>query len=861
MNFLLQHALSNVWCAPRQDLSTIMTLARITGYGGVFNEFRIGPHLYALPTKRQRYHVFQIGQLSTKLMGIEASKIEWHNFAEVCAAENMVVDIYNQFGVQYPRFETWFKITKNNNVLIAIKDQTKIDIKNPADIITLRTYSPSYFMINSPATELDEIVAEGRNCLSVDDILYLQNKVEKHRLKPGAVICHVNGKHVANINLITVQLGDVVEYLYDASIYKTIDFKIKDLQTFTSKLDTKRKYLLHYSSATKVDTIDYYDDIDIYLVAPLKRSEFSGIYYHRNTPDAVRMVTHRDYSVPVTTLLGFVQDREQWGDPEELTLKLYIRRSGWKRPLLRDSNRIMELYKMTDSRIMGAMLGLHATIPEWRAENLENSFYTKIMSAKGMDISLSDIEKAYGYNTISKIIGDSPVSVYLHSGQKLVDVPPVMQSFSTAYEFDKNGKFLVFYSHIAGQVYSPRNPYTEYVQFITGTGSQQLDEYYDKSIALLSNKNDYRFYICPKVVGMPNNEWEDVTGSFKYGITNGKVEWLIDHEEFHTLVRGNSSFLAYTFTDLCADGIIEFNITSLARKLGNPLGPYPMSVKMGRLDLFLNGRYLIENVDYIMHFPRVVIINKEYLITPNVMPQSIHVRWTGFCDEQLEHEGYKDAGFVQYGQLSRNGYFNLRDDRVCDIFVDGLLTPRDKFSFAEDNIGANMLDPNNGAPYVIRDVLVATRGMTIADSQTLRKQAREADDRFEGYLTTWLPEVKPDDPNVIRKHYQVFSPMICKIISDLDNGILNDQRIYAHYNDSLVTELCARYMWLLDFDPTQAANLPDLRYVSIHPTNAFTEKELTIWHYKFVERVINLYMKGKVNLSHFVTIKNYGIED
>jgi hypothetical protein len=91
---------------------------------------------------------------------------------------------------------------------------------------------------------------------------------------------------------------------------------------------------------------------------------------------------------------------------------------------------------------------------------------------------------------------------------------------------------------------------------------------------------------------------------------------------------------------------------------------------------------------------------------------------------------------------------------------------------------------------------------------------------------------------------------------DLKMGILDDPRIYGHYGDAIVQAICQPYEYLLDFDPTQEEHAQDERYVSIHPHNANGVVGLNAYHYKFVGRVIQVYLHNKVSLSHFALINS-----
>ncbi|MNL68931.1 hypothetical protein D3C87_1937270 [compost metagenome] len=76
----------------------------------------------------------------------------------------------------------------------------------------------------------------------------------------------------------------------------------------------------------------------------------------------------------------------------------------------------------------------------------------------------------------------------------------------------------------------------------------------------------------------------------------------------------------------------------------------------------------------------------------------------------------------------------------------------------------------------------------------------------------------------------------------------------AYYGDPDIKRWLKDYEYLLEFDPCKRG--VDTRYVSIHPHHLSYETELNIYQYNFLNRAIALYLEGKVDLSHFVSIKD-----
>ena len=143
-DYLIQHARDNVWCTPDQDFQVILEPARISPHQGVRNSIDIFWSKVTLPTKTDWNHVFQIGEVSPKLLGLLDIVNQWTTLQEHANKEWVISDVYVKSGLQLPRFETYVLRTSDNNVLVAVKDQpTLANVgKEP---LYIRFYSNAYF--------------------------------------------------------------------------------------------------------------------------------------------------------------------------------------------------------------------------------------------------------------------------------------------------------------------------------------------------------------------------------------------------------------------------------------------------------------------------------------------------------------------------------------------------------------------------------------------------------------------------------------------------------------------------------------------------------------------------------------------
>lgn len=850
--YVIDHAIRSVWCTPNQDRQSIVKPVRITPINGVRNKTRVMLKTINLPVTGVNFHIYQVGNIHPALIGLFNSVDKWESIESISNREKVIVDFYNDAGIQYPRFAVWYRYTSDGNLIFAIQQQPKLAIDFNGHPIYIRFYSNAYFNSRESDPLDDYIKVRGLQILEQTDILSLQTEIQIRQALPGHVYCYINGMLTDSITLLNTNIGDVAEFIHDTSIYKVIDLPVSSLPNFTSTIDNKEKYLIHPSGTT--EKIDHYDDIDFFLINKNNLGKFKGLLYHKNHADSVRMVTHRDYAIVVQYLMGLVSTQSTWTNPEELTVRLHIRNSGYNRSLVNEVNRIKELYKLTDTDLVAAMTGVNAVIPNWTAANLEASAYTDIMEDKITDITLTKVENAYGYNALSVILGDTPRKTTLSSGRKAVTMPYGLIENSTVYEFNSDGVLLDFHNHVNGDTYVCTSGFTDMVEAISGIGGTSLDDVYGQDTQTLDPLLDYRMYKCVISLGTPSDIWEDVTDSGDYALINNQLTWLIDTANYYTMVRSNKKFLAYHLEITPELGSLRFSLDQVMDREGL-VSTWVMQVPMGRLEVFLNGYNLIEGLDYYVDFPRVVIINKEYLVTPELGSlQRVTVRATSFCRSNLQMDPSAEFGFIRHELVSNNNRFDIRDDRVLRFVVDGRLKHRNDIRFSEDNSPNLTWLGNNGKPYQINDIVVPLRHNSINDTYALRDQARAVDSLISDYLTLKKPDEINNFPNVIPNRYTVFSPFLCKLIYELVSGRLNDPRLYGFVDDSIVAKICRPYEWLLQFDPTQDGLQQDDRYVEVHPHNLFTVISLTQHHYVFLLKVIKLYLHNRVSLTGHVTI-------
>lgn len=879
---LLRYATKTIWCSPDQDQQFVYKLSRVGSPDGNTKSFWTPMERIGLPDTNHVWQVYQIGAVATRNLNVPKERFKWHRLDTLAKERLLFTNLYTEDGVQFPRFEAYCALLHGDGLFIAVRQNDRVGNLKKKDLYA-RFYTNAYFgSERSASNRWLEII--GQRFLTANDILLFQRHLEDRLASfKGPVYYLVNGRFVHNVSPVTCSEGDVAEVILDPSIAHVEDLAIKDLPAFTSILDQRRKYLLHHQTA--VGHIEYCDDIDVYLY---KQSgiRLDGVYYHRNDAQGIRMVTHRDYSIPVdrvrafkdahTTPNMFLNDianhaETQWGDVNELRVRLYIRNSGLERPLQAESHRIQELYRLSDQAVLEAMVGMRSTIAEWKAEALENSPYCRFMAKPSsfvMPIFLNDptrtsesklkaqelVGDVFGYHAAAKLMANSPLTPATTSSTKMFELGFEHYDDSTVFEYSKEGLFLEAHYNVRGQYYLPRNSQTELVEVISGKAGDSLSEIYGNARVKLPEGYNYRLYVNSVWAGETVGTWKDITHDTNLS-SYGEIQhddngvrywvWKLDAKSQYGLVRTDETFVFHTETIPTDKGVLQFTVNDTINNQKSI-----MSLVPAVLDVWLNGRTLQEGLDYVVQWPKVVISNREYLDL-NAKEQVIQYRAYGLPTDQNARQDYVSTGFVKYGVLSHNGRFDLHRNKVQRIIIDGRLTTEDRVTMDEDT--NNTVSPSfrNGAPYSIETPPVIFH--TVYDDDY---DARLKDDAIEkhisDYLTSTLPSTERPVADMIEYRYSITSCFANKVLTDLKSGTLKPTGLDGHYSEQFIRETLASYEWLLPFDLCQTEY--DKAYVTIQPGWADGPVELPYYQYTFFVRAMMLYLRHVPDHSKYLKV-------
>lgn len=863
-DYLLKYALTDVWCAPRQDNQWVLEPKRITPKQGTLAYANLLGLSIKLPDNHRYYHVFQVGQLDPMFLNMVRQEPEWayhrwYKVSDAMNAKNLEITIYNKDGVNLPRTDSYYMFTNDRCLFFIIPANRRFPVNLETEKIFFRFYSNAYFG-DVPIAESKVVTVGAFKPLSINEILSAEQFVNALITREGNTRCYINGILSDNFNLGNVDVGDYLEYVHDGSVKKVVRWKMSELFNFRSDLDNVHKYLLHYAGDND-KVIDFQDDIDIHIVFDRPGQFKRGLYYNRNFEKNHRMITHKDYAIDSNVAMG-LRDRLQTLlglsviPVEDTYVEVIVRHSNTSRTLSFENQRIFELYKLPDETVYNALIGLNAVVPEWYCVNLEKSSAIEMMRRPWTKFDIDLIEKGYGYNAISKIIADTPKKPIPLSNNRAYQMGPGLQIGSTVYEFDEDGLLLNWNYHLNGQVYYATDERTRTVEAIIGEGSITSSSSYGFNNVPVLDNWDFRVYRCYVYEDLPDNKWEDITDTPAYKVEDGLVKWVGHSGSQWLCVRSDNKFIAYDYEVAQNSGLLNFvvgeNISGNTNdELSSSLIPF------AQLDIWMNRHKLIRGLDYFVKWPQVFVTNKTYLLLGSSdQKQKFHIRASRLTPSMTALDNIEDHGWMYHGSLSNNNIFDLRDDRVLQMTVGGRLMTREDLKFAENRPGPKMLDALNGFPYQVKDIIVPFKQFTDKSTYKLRPLSQDIDTRVSTFMTKHYGLMEPEGVSSIGPRYPVVSPFLSHILFLLANGMLviPEDRVLGGYE---LREACRLHEWLLEFDPLGGENQPDIRFAFTIPHGSYEPVTLGFVEYRFFVSVVELYGYPGLVYKDYVAIRQY----
>ena len=146
---LIDYAIQNIWCNPKQDSQFTFKPKRLTGQRAALNYVKVIDRLIDLPERSKKYHVFQVGQISPETLNVFRDLPDWRydrwvRFDETILNKHAWISMYNDHGVTLPRFQCYTQFMDERNLIIAIEIDSKIPVDYMGNLY-FKVYQNTYF--------------------------------------------------------------------------------------------------------------------------------------------------------------------------------------------------------------------------------------------------------------------------------------------------------------------------------------------------------------------------------------------------------------------------------------------------------------------------------------------------------------------------------------------------------------------------------------------------------------------------------------------------------------------------------------------------------------------------------------------
>lgn len=850
---LRRHVVDNIWCTPDQDYQSIYRPKKITRTNGVFKYVRTLRERYRLPKDDVQYHVYQIGQVPPRLLGwVNEDHREWVRVSDLMVDHPLIVDVYTVSGQYLPRFETFVRWTTTRNLLVAIPRLSGDLDLNDRDVF-IRFYTNAYYA-SDRFTGDTPTYCHGQWVTTEAERIAFQAHHNTYKDRPeGAVKCIVDGTLIKVPSSMTIPLGSWAEFVFDASVRSVVRVPYNELMAFDSVLDGVRKYLLHLPKEEQ-STIHYKDDLDIHLWKVNTASLQVGTYYHQNDLSSIRMLTHQDYALPVSTLAQYTTDLEYWQNLSEVELEVWVRHSGYERPLVYEHHRIHELYSLEDGDITAAMLGTVSGVAEWRAEVLETSAYPKMMRTGSVDsLSRTTILDGLGYNAASGVLCPNPNPTRSYLADVVADRPFACQQECLALEYDADG-YLLHSEHVTdeGALYRTHDTDAAWVEFYPGPVGPIAQRFYDVPSVTVDSSVAVRLYKCPKVGGVANEEWVTADPADVDITTSGEsttYTWANIGSQWATVILTDEGVTTYGQSYPATRDIVKLTLgTGVSR--GGVWGFEPAHIPFDHVQVVMNGRSLVESIDYTIRWPEVIIHTSQGLDTSTTM-QRVQILMMGLPEDVRTYTPTTDIGFVVNGRLSDDHRYQVRDDRVNRVVVDGRVLDQSDVHFAEDGVLSGA-EEHSGRPYSVRVPPTPLALSDGRDREQYRLEARDLDTRVSTWLSTLYPGPEPETTSLFPSKYVLISPFLSSILHDMLSGIIDT----TNWSPDDVTDIWLNnafgdYLYLLDYDPAYTDLDP---HVTVHPHGQGVPVTVSRVQHTILVRANHLFLGQRVETHELLRV-------
>lgn len=838
LNALNRFCFDQIWNEPESELraNIVPQLVQDRSCSG---SIYIGGTYIDLPTTNEPYFLYYIPDQLMFAFSARSVPDQWHSATQLCNDFDILIRTYHLSGKMMSFGKTYIR-KYGTQYLLAVAKSSAIRLIPHTEMKNIRI--TMYFDSDAVnALTIGSFVVP-----TIDDNLIVRRQIHEfiqqcpHNIDHTTV--YVNGYEIPYTGVDSIPVNSFVDVLHDENelLSFTVDLTDpKNSPTFLSERDKLQKLIVHTpKSLNPTNKVLTHNTAEIHVrtVNP-DGTVGRGLYLHRCAEHSVDQLTHNDISIPTYILDAF---RDYLGT-QEIALKISFKQHDKDNVLIRDKNYIDLLYTCDDATIIQHLLGrVSQNLDFWKASHLESSEYVRMMFDVPNVITPENmwgyVEGLGYYHTMAllcKKIIHTDISAWFSGG---IHIPkPLLFTDTPTYPVCyRNGQKI-------------RDDHVRYLDNIHTNVELAFDEHVnftpgDKlTVELFVDGPSTCFAIVPSedssAVILPYHDFVvieefDMTSSPVQGLDHvgTKVykevtKFVGDIVQYPTdtgmrLVFGprmygrkfiiQNRYCVYRDGKYLDQDIVAGNPLMVHLNVGIRDGGYTVPIWNAKhTKVYLNGKYLVEGVDYTIFRPKdaldrisaqqLILNNVEYLVSENN-----YLEWiVTSAQEENTVEGW-----VVNNVAASESELALLFPEMTMLHVDGLYesAPIDRGNKIELPAGKY----REGAPFE-----VCTTVPDCIDAFLSKYHPNDDLERLT-ILNEYFYGKQPQYPDiVVMPHsHRCFSPYVVTIIRDILNGTLRGISLDPDV-ERMKTQFAA-YQYLYDCDLVMQLKY-NLDFVDVFP--------------------------------------------
>lgn len=818
---LMDHARRYLWANPGVDSQAIFKLNRLSRHGGTHRRIDVAGREVPFPTPHP-YLVYSLSALPERWFGVTRviPPMRWQPATELMNSANVMFQFYNTRGVMVSMANIYFYKQVNNNILIAVQlDRLLPDIE---DGLYFRTYTNAITIerVSPHATKVGQVLA--LQIKNDDDITRVARQRVEWESKSSVeqTMLFVNGvlrRKFANASL---KPGDYVDLVWDDTIKAVREVDIDAERTYESIKDQCTKYII--SRGKDNGRLDYFDDIDFFLY---DNQVDEGYYYHRNTPQSVRQLTHGDYGLPTWAVHSYLNFDENNIKRPNTKMVLYTRNTIGDPQISNVHNRLTTLYRLPEKDIRLELSSPTGQLPEWQAKHLENAEFNQVTNSPTRDLDPDLVRDGYGYHGIVEAIG----KMLFRPKESLLFLPPLYHRGGLAIvHFDKTVEFNKIPKGTVKLTWGNRVP--KLVYLIAGEVTNREDQVRYP----IRYRNPAPGLWYQREQNNPEADWERLTDD--QFIQREGEHWLIntDQNRNFLMYRTGEEILHHKKTVTIKGPLVEF-------VLPTPFWGWR------HVEVYLGNRKLIPDLEYHLKQNHIQYLGgglKEgSKLTFNVVAYGLAP--DGYRTNMDIEVGFTINNCISYG----NGRF-LLTDRHPLINVGGNLLLKHEVDWHEMSLNKPI---PNALPYSIETKYPNIQCVCKENMDSLLVRSLALDVRLKSYLDMKYPLPKNNDLNLAIQPMVVVSAFLAWVYHHRKSVLFG---ISEWVPMSQVQTKLDKVFALFQHDICLSDI--DFRYVRIRLHGFGVDQHLSVTEkeYDLLDKVNQHYLKGRIQLSECVVVRS-----